>query len=147
MKRDKRTFLEYYISLLKTSHSFINSFLFNNDYNSKIIKIDLFFINFTLFYVINTLFFNDDTMHKIYESKGSFDLENQIPITIYSSLISIPLETLLQCLALSNDAIINFKQHKNILNMNKTSNSLIFKLKIKFVFYFIVSFLLLILFW
>ena len=27
-------------------------------------------------------------MHKIYESKGQFDLETQIPIMIYSTLIS-----------------------------------------------------------
>ena len=38
-------------------------------------------------YVVNALFFNDDTMHKIYEDKGIFDWETQIPLTIYSFLI------------------------------------------------------------
>ena len=38
---DDRTFCEYYISLLKTKHAFIFSFFQNNDYNSKIIKIDI----------------------------------------------------------------------------------------------------------
>jgi len=58
LKYDRRTFIELYISLLKTNHLFIFSFLYNNDYNSKIIKIDLFFINFMVNYAVNALFFN-----------------------------------------------------------------------------------------
>ena len=42
-----------------------------------------------MLYTVNALFFNDDTMHNIYENKGSFDLEYQLPTTIYSSLISM----------------------------------------------------------
>ena len=38
---DKRTFFKFYISLLKTKHNLIFSFFYNNDYNSKIVKIDL----------------------------------------------------------------------------------------------------------
>ena len=49
---DKRTFCNYYISLLKTKHNLIFTF-FNNDYNSTIIKIDLFFIGFTIDYIVN----------------------------------------------------------------------------------------------
>ena len=78
----------FYISLLKTQHNLLCALFNNNDYNSWIIKIDLFFIGFTIEYTVNALFYNDDTMHKIYESKGQFDLETQIPIMIYSTLIS-----------------------------------------------------------
>ena len=70
LKYDKRTYFEYYISLLKTKHLFIFSFFYNNDYNSRIIKVDLFFISFILYYAVNALFFNDNTMHKIYEDEG-----------------------------------------------------------------------------
>jgi len=66
LKYDKRTYFEYYLSLIKTKHIFIFSFCYNKDYNSKIIKIDLFFMNFIMNYTINALFFNDETMHKIY---------------------------------------------------------------------------------
>ena len=51
-------------------------------------------------------------MHTIYESKGDFDLEAQLPITIYSTLISMILNYPLNALALSNDSVINFKQDK-----------------------------------
>ena len=92
---DKRTYLQYYISLLKTKHNFVFTFFNSNDYNSRIIKIDLFFIGFIIYLSVNALFFNDDTIHQIYKSKGIFDLEYQIPKILYSSLISIVLNTLL----------------------------------------------------
>ena len=99
LQYDNKTYCEYYVSLLKTKHNLIFSFFNNNDYNSIIIKIDLFFIGFTIYYTVNALFYNDDTMHKIYESKGSFDLEYQLPIILYSSIISMILNTLLKILA------------------------------------------------
>ena len=70
LKNDKRTYWQFYFSLIKTKHEFIYAFLFNKDYNSKIIKIDLFVFGFGLNYAINGLFFNDDTMHNVYENKG-----------------------------------------------------------------------------
>ena len=143
---DKRTYCNYYISLLKTKHNLIFA-LNNNDYNSRIIKIDLFFIDFVIGYVVNALFFNDDTMHKIYENKGQFDLESQIPIVIYSSLISMVLNTLLSLLALSNEAIIRLKQSKSKHNLLKRKENLKNKLTVQFALYFIISFLLLVFFW
>ena len=144
---DERTYCEYYISLLKTKHNIIFVLFNNNDYNSKIIKIDLLFTGFSIYYTVNTLFYNDNTMHNIYENKGKFDLETQISIIIYSSIISIILNTILKLLALSNDAIIEFKQDKSIIDINKREKDLIKKLKIKFILYFILSFAFLLFFW
>ena len=62
---DKRTFCQYYLSLLRTKHIIIFTFCNNNDYNSKIIKINLLLFNFVLSCTVNTLFFSDNTMHKI----------------------------------------------------------------------------------
>ena len=147
LEYDKRSYCAYYISLLKTKQSLLNAFFNNNDYDPRIIKIDLFLLGFTIDYIVNALFYNDDTMHNIYESKGKFDLEVQIPIIIYSYLISMLLNTPLEFLAFSNDAIIDFKNNKSIINLNKRKNDLKKKLIIKFILYFIISFLLLIFFW
>ena len=144
---DKRTYCQYYASLIKTQHNLICALFNNDDYNSGIIKIDLFFIGFTIEYTINALFYNDDTMHKIYESKGDFDLETQIPIAIYSTIISMILNYPLNFLALSNDAIVNFKQEKSKFKIMKKAKTLKNSLYIKFVLYFISSFLLLLFFW
>ena len=147
IKYDKRTYFQYYESLLRTQHNLISALFNNNNYNSKIIKINLFFIGFTIEYTVNALFYNDDTMHKIYESKGEFDLETQIPITIYSTLISMILNLPLNFLALSNDTIINFKQNNKKINIKKKAKTLKNILIVKFIFYFIISFIFIIFFW
>ena len=142
----KEHIFNYYLSLLRTKHNLIFT-LNNNDYNTRIIKIDLFLIGITIEYAINALFYNDNTMHKIYESKGQFDLESQLPIIIYSSLISLLLNTPLNSFALSNDEIISFKQVQSNLNLIRGVKDLKNKLTIKSIIYFILSFLLLIFFW
>ena len=147
LQYDKRVYCQYYNSLIKTKHNLIFAFCNNSDYNSKIIKIDLFFIGFAIEYIVNALFYNDDTMHKIYQSKGEFDLEYQLPIIVYSTLISMILNSPLNFLSLSNDAIINFKQNKSTINIKKKAKKLETKLKIKFVFYFIIGFIFLCCFW
>ena len=65
LKLDKRSYFQYYFSLLKYNHPLMFSFCSYNDYNSRIIKIFLFFFSFSSDLTINALFFNDDTMHKI----------------------------------------------------------------------------------
>ena len=147
LQYDTRKFSQYYLSLLKSKHTLFFAFCQNDDYNSRIIKIDLFLNSFTIYYTVNALFFNDDTMHKIYISKGSFDLEYQLPQIIYSSLISMVLITLLKVLALSNNRIIKFKQDKSKNDIDKEGEELENILKIRFVLYFIISFMLLLFFW
>ena len=72
LKYDNRNYFQYYFSLLRTKHMIIR-ILAKNDYNSRIIKIYLAMFNFCLSFSVNSLFFNDDTMHKIYEDKGKFN--------------------------------------------------------------------------
>jgi len=146
LRYDKRTYFEYYLSLLKTKHLLIFSFCYNKDYNSKIIKIDLFFINFISNYFINALFFNDNTMHKIYEDEGSFNIVYQLPQIIYSSLISNILDIILKLLSLTENDILSYKENKNQKNIENRKNALISKLKIKLILYFIISFIFLLFF-
>ena len=86
-------------------------------------------------------------MHNVYENKGSFDISYQFLIIIYSSFISMFLGALVQMLGLSNDAISDFKQSDELNNINERGEKLIKKLKIKFVFYFIFGYIILIFFW
>ena len=147
LKYDKRTYWEYYISLIKTKHILFFSFYNNNDYNSKIIKIDLFFFSFAIYYAVNALFFNDNTMHKIYEDKGSFNFIYQLPQIIYSALISSVLNILLKLLALSQGNILDYKKNKNKKDLNEREKNLFGKLSIKFALFFIIGFLFLLFFW
>ena len=143
---DKRNYCQYYISLLKTRNVLIFSFCYNKDYNSQIIKIDLFFICFILFFTVNALFFNDSTMHKIYEDKGSFNLLYQLPQIIYSSFISSLLNMFLNFLALSEENILNLKNNRRSINLDRRVTKLNKVLDFKFLLYFIISFILLLFF-
>ena len=86
-------------------------------------------------------------MHKIYVNKGSYDLETQLPITIYSSIISTIFNILLTLLALSNDSIINLKKNKTKEDVEKRGNKLNLCLKFRFIIYFVLSFIMLLFFW
>ena len=82
IKYDKRTYIQYYISLLKGNHLLFKVFN-SKDYNSRMIKIYLIFYNFSLCYTVNALFFNDENLHKIYLDEGEFNFIYQLPQIIY----------------------------------------------------------------
>ena len=147
LRYDKRSYCQYYFSLIRTKHSLIFSFCYNNDYNSKIIKIDLFFVSFVMNYTVNALFFNDDTMHKIYEDKGKFQFLYQLPQILYSTIISSVINSLLQLLALSEEGILQFKRNKTVINVIERKIELLNRLKIKFILFFIISTIFLLIFW
>ena len=86
-------------------------------------------------------------MHNVYENKGLFDISYQLPLIVYSSFISMFLSALVQMLGLSNDAISDFKQSEETENVDEIGKKLFKRLKIKFVLYFILSYILLIAFW
>ena len=106
LKKDKRSYTQYYISLLRTNHLFIFSFIQNKDYNSKELTIILFLFIFTLNFIVNALFFNDSTMHVIYEEKGKFNFLYQIPQILYSSLICGILTVVIRNLSLTEKDIL-----------------------------------------
>ena len=147
LKYDNRTYWEYYLSLIRTKQLIVFSFYTYSDYNSKIIKIFLFFIAFALFYIVNALFFNDSTMHQIYEDQGSFNFIYQIPQILYSTIISVVIKTILNILSLTEKDIIEIKNQKNLESANEEMKKKQKKLLIKFILFFSLSFLFLIFFW
>ena len=87
--KDKRNFIQYYASLLKTKHSLIYIF-YNEDYNSKIAKFSVQIFDLATLIATNALFFNDSTMHKIYTDHGAFDFLYQLPqFKLVNSIIRI----------------------------------------------------------
>ena len=147
LKFDKRNYFQYYLSLLKTNHLLISTFYPVNDYNSRIIKIFLFFFLFIVYFFVNALFFNDSTMHKIYKDEGTFDFIYQLPQIIYSSLISVALNTLIKFLALNEKDILKIKRLKNNQLLEKKIEDIKKTIFYKFVAFFFVSFAFLYFFW
>ena len=145
---DNRSYISYYLSQLRTKNLFIFSFWPNqNDYNSRIVKIYLFFFIFTIYYTVNACFFDESTLQQINEDGGEFNFIYQIPQILYSSLICILLNSIMKYFALSEHNIVKLKQEKiRYIFMKRTKNT-IQNLKCKFAFFFIISFVLLIFFW
>ena len=147
LKYDKRTYFQYYKSLLRTKHILIFAFIPSNDYNSTIIKICLFLFSFALYYTINALFFNDSTIHKIYKDEGIYNFIYQLPQIIYSTIISSAINTIIKFFSLSEKNILKVKREKENINLIDSKNKLIKILRIKFSLFFKISFAFLILFW
>ena len=142
---DKRTYFQYYFSLLKMKHILIFTFYTNNDYNSKIIKIILFLFSFALYFTTNALFINDTIIHKIYEDHGRYNFIYQMPNIIYSSIITSFFNTIIKYLSLTESNIIEIKKEK--INIKEKSFKILKFLIIKFIIFFILIFLFLMLFW
>ena len=143
LKIDQRNYFQYYTSLLNNNHPLIFSFCNYDDYNSLIIKIYLFFFSFCSDLTINALFFNDETMHKIYKDKGKFDLIYQIPQILYSTLISRFIDAIIKNLALSQDNFVELKQEKNGIIIKKKYYKTLKTLRVKFIIFYINSFIIL----
>ena len=145
LKYDKRTYIQLYLSLLRTKHSLIFAFYTSTNYNSKIIKICLFFFSFALYYTVNALFFNDSTLHKIYEDGGTFNFIYQIPKILYSSMICSIFDIIIRFFSLTEKNIIQMKREKK--NIETNLKNLPKCLIIKFSLFFVISLIFLFFFW
>ena len=144
---DKRNYCQYYWSLLKTKQLILFTFIKSDDYNLKIIKMCLLLLSFSLYFTINGFFFIDYTMHKIYINNGIYKILFQIPIMIYSTLVSAVINFLLKKLSLTGEQILELKQEKDFLKAKKKSKELIKCIYIKLSIFFNMSFIFMLFFW
>ena len=143
---DKRTYFQYYLSLIKKKQLILFTFIPSNDYNLITIKIALFLFSFSLYFTINGFFFTDETMHNIYVNNGNFDIIFQIPQILYSTIITSFINVILKSLSLSENSILKIK-NENEKEYIKKSKEIGKCLKIKFILFFIFSFLFMAFFW
>ena len=144
---DKRTYLQYYVSLIKQKHLIIFTFFNKDDYNLFTIKLTLLIFSFSLYFTVNALFFDDNTMNKIYKNQGHLKIYFYTLHIIYSTLISSFITLILRTLALSSKNMLKIKNIQGKKTALMESVKLIKLLYIKFNIFYIISFLLLIFFW
>ena len=148
LKYDKRTYCEYYLSLIKNKQLFAFTFCSFNDYNSGIIKKFTLFLSFALHYTINALFFNDSNMHQIYEDKGKYNFTYQLPKILISAVSStVILRIMLETLILIDKNILQVKHQKTYNLAVDMKNKILKCINIKYAIFFILNFILLVLFW
>ena len=144
---DKRTYFEYFWSLLKTNHPIFFTFILSNDYNSKIIKICLFQFSFILYYTTNALFFTENKIHHIFIKNGVYNLIYEFPSIIYSSIITLTINFIVSYFSLTQKSVLKLKHLKEKEYINSEMKHLFINIKIKFISFFIISYIFLFLFW
>ena len=147
LRYDKRTCSKYYFCLIKMKHPIFFGLCPFKDYNTIIIKSCIFFLSFAIYYAINFVFFSEDTIHKIYEDGGKYDIIYFIPQISISFAISHIITVLIKFIFLSerNLASINIQNTGNKAYdvAEKEKRSLV----IKYTFFFILGIIFLGVFW
>ena len=143
---DKRTFFQFYCSLIRLKHIFVFTFNRRKDYNSYIIKICIFLFMFAFLIFTNTLFFNDSAMHELY-IKNKYSLSYFFPQIIYAIIVYSIINDIIKMYSLSQKDIIEIKHVQNKSKINAKVVNVIKCLNIKYIFFFILSFIFLFIFW
>ena len=147
LEKDKRTFSQYYISLMKLKHPLIFSFFPTKDYNTMIIKIDIFLISFAVCYAMNALFFNESTIHHIYEDKGEYKFSYFLPKIIFAFILSHIVVIILKYFFLSERDILVIKYKETRIQASEQVDKVKKCLIIKYIIFYVAGALFLILFW
>ena len=144
---DKRTFIEYYFSLIKRKNIILFAFYPNKDYNSIIIKLSLLSLSFSIFYFTNFAFFNEDVIHEIYLIGGKYDISFFIPKILLAFIISYFISNVIQFIFLSERNILKIKKQNSLSSANNTADKVKNTLYRKYVIFYLLGILLLIFFW
>ena len=147
-QKDKRGCMGFYLSFLKTRQLIMC--IFTNDYNSLIIKICFIPLIFGLSLGVNTFFFNDKAIQKIYQEGENYNISKNITyhITsiIISTIITSIIKSLIILLSFTDVAILDIKGESIIPREDKINKALI-KVTSKSSLFFIVNFVILTLCW
>ena len=144
---DKRTFCQYYLSLLRSKNLILFSFLPTNDYNTMIIKLCIFSLSFSIYYIVNFAFFNEKIIHEIYLIGGKYDYIYFLPKIIISFAISYVITNIIKYIFLSERNIYEIRiQPTYPLAVNITIKERR-NLVIKYTIFFILGIIFLVFFW
>ena len=144
---DKRTYWEYYISLLRTKHPIIFTFFPIKDFNILINKLCIFFFSFSIDFALNTILFDYKAIHIIYENEGSYNVSSFLPQIIISFFISYYITIIIKFLVLSERDILIIKNEKSIKQAINKVSKVERCIIIRNILYFIISIILIMLFW
>ena len=133
--------------MIKKNNLVIFTFFQKTDYNLPVVKYSLFLISLSLYFVINAFFFVNSAIHKIYENKGMVKFFLEIPKIIYSSIVSILCNLIINSLALSEKSLLKLKKIKDKYKRDSNSAYLYVFLRRKITIYFVIGFVFLIFFW
>ena len=136
--KDKRTFFQFYFSLIRTKQILIFTFNCKNDFNSRMIKINFLFLLIVFNLFLNTAFFDDIVLHHIYILGGKISWFNFVPNILYTAVITIIIKNILIEFIFTEGNIISIKtadkSHKD-----DTIKSTFTSVKLKCILFYVLS--------
>jgi hypothetical protein len=147
LKKDKRNLFSYYVSLIKTKHPLIFSFVPIKDYNSIIVKINIFFLTFSIYNFINALFFNESTIHKIYKDNGKFNPNYLVPQSIYSFIFTHIVLSVIKYFVLTDKDIYEIEKQESEIKALEKVDKVKKNIIIKNIFFFSIGSIFLLFLW
>ena len=147
LEYDKRNYLQYYISLIRTKHPLIFSFVPMDDYNTIIVKVSIFLLSFIIYFAINALFFTQSTIHQIYEDQGAYNLGYQIKKILIAFIISYIISSIIKYFFVSERDILKIKYEIDVDKASDKVEELKKCIVIKYTSFFIVDIVFVIIFW
>ena len=152
IKKDHRTFCQYFSENLKEKQIIANTFIANDPIKPRSIKIILFSLNIILYFVINGLFISEEYISELYyideEDENFFSfLPRSIERLIYTTIVSLVIGYLTGFFFLEEKKVKGiFKrdmENKTVLKEN--IKNLIKSLKKRYISFIIVGFVILLL--
>ena len=146
IKKDKRTFCEFFSDKLKSDQIILNTFCFIEPLKPRAIKILLFILDIDLYFVVNALFFNEEYVSLIFNLKTKETFFSFVPRStdrfFYTTLVGVIVNYIIDCF------FVEEKKIKGILKREK-DNEIILKYEVtqviknigkRFLYFIIFSF-------
>jgi hypothetical protein len=143
---DKRTFCQYYFSLIMTKQLIIFTFNSKNDYNSKIIKFCFLLYTLAIFLFVNTAFIDDNILHDLYLLQGKISIFHFINIIIYTTIISTTIKNILLLIIFTESNIISIREDYEY-NINEKVRQVLAIIRVKCCLFFVLMILTLSFLW
>ena len=140
LKLDRRTLIQFYISLIKSKHPIYFSFIPVKDYNTIIVKISLFLLSFIIYFIINNFLFTKSNIHTIYVNQGIYKISNQKTQIIISFIISHIICTIIKYFSLSEKEIFKIKYEVNLNELTDKIDKVKKCLVIKYAAFYTMGF-------
>ena len=150
IKKDGRTFCEYFRENLREKQIIANTFIVEDPIKPRSIKIILFTLNLVLYFVINGLFISEDYISELYnineEEENFFSfLPRSITRLIYTTIVSLIIDYITGFFFLEEKKVQGiFKRDKdNRVILKENIDNLINTLKTRYISFIIVVFVIL----
>ena len=104
-------------------------------------------MSFSFYYFVNSLFFDEKTIHQIYEDKGIYNFIYLVPYILYSFIISHKLSFIIKYIFLSDRNLYEIKNQKTYRKASDKASDVKRCLIIKYICFFVLSYIFLSFFW